>query len=141
MFLLLAGSTEMARALIVDEFLGQHTDWRHLALEDIQEIELDPEQMQEMEDEDIFGFQNAFMTMVACECAKEARSAGHHIIITCPESDMIEGVYSEIEEPIISVYLGEEDDADGFDHIIDSGQKSMVEVCELLNDIVQAQPA
>lgn len=137
MFLLLAGSTEMARALIVDEFLGSHEDWRHLALEDIQEVEMD----ENIEDEDVFGFQMAFMTMVACECAKEARESGHRVIITCPESEMIEGVYSEIDEPIISVYLGAPDEADGFDHVINSSDTSMVEVCQKLDDIIQAMPA
>lgn len=137
MFLLLAGSTEMARALIVDEFLGGHEDWRHLALEDIQEVEMD----ENIEDEDVFGFQMAFMTMVACECAKEARESGHRVIITCPESEMLEGVYSEIDEPIISVYLGAPDEADGFDHVINSSDTSMVEVCKKLDDIIQAMPA
>jgi hypothetical protein len=141
MFLLLAGSTEMARALIVDEFLGNHVDWRHLALEDIQDQELDMDGSEEMNEDDVFGFQMAFMTMVACECAKEARTLGHHVLITCPESEMLEGVYNEIEEQIISVFLGVEEDADGFDHVINSSEKSMVEVCKLLNDIIQAQPA
>lgn len=129
----------MARALIVDEFLGAHDDWRHLALEDIQDQEFEGEE--DMSDDDIFGFQMAFMTMVACECAKEARQQGHRIIITCPESDMLEGIYHEIEEPIISVFLGGEEDADGFDHVINSSEKSMVEVCTLLEDIIQAEPA
>ncbi|MDA0376041.1 MAG: hypothetical protein O3A80_01875 [bacterium] len=139
MFLLLAGSTEMARALIVDEFLGAHDDWRHLALEDIQDQEFEEEE--DMSDDDIFGFQMAFMTMVACECAKEARQQGHRIIITCPESDMLEGIYHEIEEPIISVFLGTEEDADGFDHVINGSEKSMVEVCTFLNEIIQSTPA
>ena len=139
MFLLLAGSTEMARALIVDEFLGEHDDWRHLALEDIQEVELSSEQ--DLNEEDVFGFQQAFMTMIACECAKEAREAGHHVLITCPESEMLEGVYSEITDEIISVYLGPEEESDGFDHVIDSGDASMVEVCKKLNEIIQAMPA
>ncbi len=137
MFLLLAGSTEMARALIVDEFLGEHEDWRHLALEDIHE----PKQEDEMSEEDIFDFQKSFMTMVACECAKEAREAGHHVIITCPENDMIEGVYGEIDDRIISVYLGHKDDADGFDHVVSSSEKSMVEICGILDEIIQAMPA
>jgi|TARA_Y100000310_G_scaffold288548_1_gene314270 hypothetical protein len=140
MFLLLAGSTEMARALIVDEFLGSHDDWRHLALEDIQDQDMD-EMTEDMDDDDVFGFQIAFMTMVACECAKEARMSGHRIIITCPESEMLEGVYHEIDEPIISVYLGTEEEADGFDHVINSSEKSMVEVCTFLNEIIQATPA
>ena len=137
MFLLLAGSTEMARALIVDEFLGSHSDWRHLALEDIQDVEMEDAESED----DVFGFQMAFMTMVACECAKEARNAGHNIIITCPESDMLEGIYHEIDESIISVYLGPENEADGFDHTIDSGSKSMVEISTMLDEIIQAQPA
>ena len=127
----------MARALIVDEFLGAHDDWRHLALEDIQEVE----QGDDSEDEDIFDFQKSFMTMVACECAKEAREEGHNIIITCPESEMIEGVYGEIEEPIISVYLGDPDEAADFDHVIDSTSESMVAVCGRLDEIIQAMPA
>jgi len=138
MFLLLAGSTEMARALIVDEFLGEHSDWRHLALEDIADAEMDTG---DMEEEDIFGFQMAFMTMVACECAKEENAAGRHVIITCPDSDMLPGIYSEIEEEIISVFLGEHSDADGFDHVIDSASKSMVEISKKLDQIIQAQPA
>lgn len=127
----------MARALIVDEFLGDHDDWRHLALEDIQESEMDNEE----EEGDIFGFQMSFMTMVACECAKEETAAGNHVVITCPDSDMIPGIYSEIDQPIVSVFLGEEADADGFDHVIDSASKSMVEISETLDQIIQAQPA
>ena len=134
MFLLLAGSTEMARALIADEFLGEHDDWRHLALEDIQDVTID-------EEEDVLGFQQAFMTMVACECAKEAQQEGNHVLITCPESEMIESVYSEIEQPIISVYLGPAEEADGFDHVIASSDASMLEVCTKLNEIIQATPA
>ena len=136
MFLLLAGSTEMARALIVDEFLGGNGDWRHLALEDIATTEEDS-----VEEDDIFGFQTTFMTMIACECAKEERDAGNHVIITCPESEMLEGVYSEIDEPIVSVFLGAEEDADGFDHIIDSASKSILEIKCTLEDIIQTQPA
>lgn len=137
MFLLLAGSTETARALIVDEFLSAHEDWKHLALEDIQDVEADDS----ISEEDIFNFQMTFMTMVACECAKEARAEGSNVIITVPENEMLEGVYNEIGEEIISVYLGHPDEADGFDHIINSGETSMVEVCSRLNDIIQAQPA
>lgn len=131
----------MARALIVDEFLGNHSDWRHLALEDIQDQEVEMDENMEMDDDDVFGFQMAFMTMVACECAKEAQESGHRIIITCPESEMLEGVYSEIGEGIISVYLGPKEESDGFDHVIDSSQKSMVEVCALLDEIIQVTPA
>ncbi len=135
MFILLAGSTETARALVVDEFLTQHDDWKHLAMEDIQHMD-----EKELE-EDVLGFQETFMTMVACECAKEARAEGSHIIITCPTSEMIAGIYQEIDEEITSVYLGPTSEADGFDHVINGGEKSMGDICSVLNEIIEAQPA
>ena len=125
----------MARALIVDEFLGNHSDWRHLALEDIQN-----DGDTEMED-DVLGLQESFMTMVACECAKEEQAKGNHIIITCPSSDMIGGIYDEIHEPIISVYLGPKEESDGFDHTIDSTSASMIDISKTLDRIIQIQPA
>lgn len=127
----------MARTLIVDEFLDINSEWKHLALEDIDDPELNGEEA----NEDIFDFQRTFMTMVACECAKEANEAGHHVIITCHESDLLPGVYSEIQDRIVSVYLGSSEDSDGFDHVIDSGSKSMVEISQLLNDIIKPMPA
>lgn len=126
----------MARTLVVDEFLEANADWRHLALEDIE----DPEITEDTE-EDVFDIQRTFMTMIACECAKEASEAGHHVIITCHESELLPSVYSEIEDRIVSVFLGNSEDADGFDHVIDSGSKSMVEISQLLNDIIEAMPA
>ena len=135
MFLLLAGSSEMARALIVDEFLTHHDDWRHLALEDLADME------SEEEIDDILGFQEMFMTMVACQCAMEAQAAGHHVVITVPESEMIASVYDEIDEKIVSVYLGAADEADGFDHVIDGTTHSMNEICEELNSIIEVTPA
>ena len=135
MFLLIAGSTDTARALIVDEFLSQHSDWRHLALEDIVDS-----WDEGIDDHDVLGFQQSFMTMVACECAKEAYEAGHRIIITCPRSEMIEGVYHEIGA-ITSIYLGKPEEADGFDHIIDASSESMKDICAQLDQIVEATPA
>lgn len=129
----MAGSTETARAMIVDEFLGAHKDWKHLPLEDVQEA-LD------QDEEDDLGFQQSFMTMVACECAKEAQKEGHHILVTCPTNEMIEAVFSEFPEKIMTVYLGQEDEADGFDFIIDT-KIPMNESCKLLDEIVQGAPA
>ena len=132
MLLLLAGSTETAREMIVDEFLGQHKDWKHLPLEDIQ----DPE-----DEDDVLGIRQTFMTMVACECAKEAQIQGYHIIITCPEEEMIADVYGEFSDKVTSVYLGKENECDGFDHVVDSGSKAAHTVCDDLNKIIEATPA
>ncbi len=131
--LLVAGSTETARQMITDEFLSEHADWRHLALEDIMN--------EEVEEEDDLGMQEAFMMMVACQCAKDELEKGNHVIITCPTSEMIGGVFQEFESLPTTVYLGTEDEADGFDHIIDASEKSMSDVSKFLNQIIQGQPA
>jgi len=130
MLLLLAGSTDTVREMVVDSFLADHKDWKHLPLEDIR----DPE-----DEEDILGIRQTFMTMVACECAKEAHLEGYHIIITCPEVDMIENVYGEFSDKLTSVFLGPKDWAEDFDHVIESGNKSARDICGALNEIVKAE--
>ena len=132
MFLLLAGSTETARALIIDEFLTVHDDWKHLAMEDIQDAEIDEE------DEDVLGFRETFLTMVACECAMQARKDGHRVIITCPEIEMIENIRSELKEPVTTVYLGNTKARSSFDHIIDGSSSSLITICKKLDKIIEA---
>ncbi|MBM3231317.1 hypothetical protein FJZ28_03235 [Candidatus Peregrinibacteria bacterium] len=134
MFLLLAGSTDTARALIVDEFLTAHEDWKHLAMEDIREAE--PE-----EDEDILGFKETFLTMVACECAMQAYKEGHRVIITCSELEMIENIRGELGKPITTVYLGTAEEGEDFDHTINGAEASMVEICKKLDGIIRKKTA
>jgi len=128
MYLLLAGTSDTARAMIVDCFLGEHPDWKHLALEDING-ESDPA--------DVLGMQQTFMTMVACQCAEEARKEGAHVIITCPDLDMINGVQSEIKDPIITVHIGMAKGAQDFDHVIDAANKSVDDTCDMLSGIIK----
>ena len=135
MFLLLAGSTETARALIIDEFLTAHEDWKHLAMEDIQDADT------EEEDEDILGFKETFLTMVACECAMQARKDGHRVIITCPEIEMIDNIRAELKEPVTTVYLGSKKEADDFDHVIDGASSSMIAICKKLDKIIETTRA
>lgn len=135
MYLIVAGSTETVRALVVDEFLNNHEDWRHLALEDIQDVELE-------EHEDVIGFQETFMTMVACDCARQARAEGNHVIITCPDLDMLHNVYDELDDVIKSVFVqsaGEE--VQDFDLVIDGSESSMTAICKQLEELIEATPA
>ena len=129
MYLLITGSTETARALIADTFLEGHGDWKHLALEDIEEED-------GADDEDILGMQMMFMTMVACQCAKDAREEGHSILITCPSPEMIDSVLAEIPERIVTVHLGDLSEADAFDYVIDTRRKSVEKTCRELDGIV-----
>lgn len=134
MFLLLAGSTDTARALIIDEFLTVHEDWKHLAMEDIREAE--PE-----EDEDILGFKETFLTMVACECAMQAHSEGHKVIITCPELQMIDNIREELAMPVTTVLLGTEEAGEDFDHTIDGASASLMHICKRLDEIIETANA
>lgn len=130
MILVLAGSSGTARELIVDAFLGDHPDWRHLALEDvIDDDSVDPEDGPDME--------QVFATVLACETAKDEAEQGHHIIVTLPSPFLSETVLDQFDDAA-TVFLGKAPDevADMFEHMMDSTQ-SVTEACEALNEVIQ----
>jgi hypothetical protein len=129
MVLLLCGATEMSRGVIVDQFLADHPDWRHLALEDLQANE-DPD--------DVIGMGAFFALLVACECAKDALKEGYNVVITCPAAEMIETVQQSFPKELKSVYLGKSARAaQRFDHMIDTRRQSVGETCSLLHGLIQ----
>ncbi len=129
MYLLLVGSTDTARAVVTEAFLKGHPDWKHLALEDITEEEPD--------DDDVLGMQQTFMVMVACQCAKDECEQGFSILITCPSTDLVDAVCGEIQEDIITVYLGNTGAKGDFDYVLKTRGKSVGETTEALSSIAQ----
>jgi len=128
MVLLLCGATEMSRGVIVDQFLTDHPDWRHLALEDLQGTE-DPD--------DVIGMGAFFALLVACECAKDALKEGFNVVITCPSAEMIDTVQESFPKDLKSVYLGKSLKAQKiFDHAIDTRRQSVGETCSVLHKLV-----
>jgi len=129
MVLLLTGATEMSRGVIVDRFLADHPDWRHLALEDLNTQE---------DKEDVIGMGAFFALLIACECAKEALKEGYNVVITCPSADMIQTVEESFPKELKSVYLGRSQRAaQRFDHTIDTRKQSVGETCSLLHRLVK----
>lgn len=129
MYLLLVGSTDTARAIVTEAFLKGHPHWKHLALEDIYEEGPD--------EDDILGMQQTFMVMVACQCAKDEHKQGFSILITCPSPEIVDAVCGEIQEDIITVYLGNTGERGSFDYILKTRGKSVGETTEALNQIAQ----
>lgn len=130
MVLLLSGGTEMARGVIVDKFLADHPDWRHLALEDLDATQ-DPD--------DIIGMGPFFALLVACECAKEALKEGFNVVITCPKAEMLETVEESFPKETLSVYLsrGVRKVKGNYDEVIDTARQSVTDTCALLHDLVR----
>jgi hypothetical protein len=130
MVLLLSGATELARGLIVDRFLSEHEDWRHLALEDLETAE-DPD--------DVIGMGAMFALLVACECAKEALKEGFNVVITCPQAEMLKTVEESFPEEVLSVYLrrGTRKVRGGYDRVIDTTRQSVNDTCALISDLVK----
>lgn len=131
MVLLLSGATEVARGLIVDEFLTAHPDWRHLALEDLDTVE---------DQDDVIGMGAFFALLVACECAKEALKEGYNVVITCPSAHMLDAVRESFPEDLTAVYLGKKLAAlkKQFDHVIDTSKQSVSETCTVLHELIAA---
>lgn len=130
MVLLLSGGTEMARGMIVDKFLAEHADWRHLALEDLDATQ-DPD--------DVIGMGAFFALLVACECAKEALKEGFNVVITCPKAEMLETVQESFPQEMLSVYLsrGARKVKGDYDHVVDTARQSVTDTCALLHDLVR----
>jgi len=129
MILILAGASGTARELIVDAFLGDHPDWKHLALEDV--IEDDA-----VDENDGPDMEQVFATVLACETAKDEAEQGHHIITTLPSPYLIETVLDQFEEAA-TAFLGKvpTDLADMFEHTID-GSQSVPDTCGALEDVI-----
>ena len=131
MILLLTGSSEIARAVIATKILDAHSDWRHLALEDLRDENEKWEDEVEMNDE--------FGAMVACGCVKESACEGYHVVITCPSLGLIDTVREALEgDQIVSVHMDTRPkDLEQFDYIFPGNEKSVKESCRFLEDIIK----
>ena len=127
MVLLLSGGTEVTRGVIVDKFLEDHPDCRHLALEDLDATQ-DPD--------DVIGMGAFFALLVACECAKEALKEGYNVVITCPAAEMLDTVEESFPEELTSVYLGKTHAKTVYDRVIDTARQSVGETCSMLHELV-----
>tara|TARA_Y100000310_G_scaffold138056_1_gene136968 strand:+ start:467 stop:862 length:396 start_codon:yes stop_codon:yes gene_type:complete len=129
MILLLSGASETARALIVDNILDDHKDWRHLALEDLREDG-------DWSDTEDIGMEEIFGTMIACDCAREVQMEGCHIIITCPSVHLIETVRSSFSDAT-TIHMGDQKDCDEtFSHILSPKKHSVKDTCSFLESLI-----
>lgn len=127
MILLLTGSSELVRTLLMEEFLEKFADWTHLSLEEL-------ETNFEKGEQTIFG--EELMVLLACECAREVMQAGLNVAITCSSSKYAKTIQEAIPQNLVSIYLGAKGRRGGsFDHTIDTGARSLRDAAALLEEI------
>ena len=130
MILLLTGSSETARGLLMEKLLGGVQDWRHLSLEDLQE---------EKPDRTLLSFEEEFKILLACECAKEVHNEGLNIAVTCHEPHLLMMIQQAFPGDLTSVYLGapEEQISTMFDHVINASNQSVNDAYKALRGVIK----
>lgn len=126
MVILLVGSTQLARAAIATRMVKEDGQWRHLAVEELAEIEpLDT--VEEKERSDV-------MLRIACKCAEELENQGYHVIISGDYRPSILAMARSELERIIGVHVGPQYEIEGseFPHVLDAKTATASDVHEIL---------
>lgn len=125
--LLLAGTSETARMVLIDRLLSAYPEWQHLALEDLRE---DGDWQTELDMQDMFG------AMVACDCAIEVYDQGKPVVVTCPHLDLLDTVCDALPDHMITIYMGANAVGLDFDHQIDTTENSSNEIFDFLCTLI-----
>lgn len=123
MVILLDGSSQTARVTIAERAVEEHPEWKHLALEVMEEA------VPEGEDAD-------FHLQLIKRCAEELEKSGLHLLLTMPSTATHRDLLAIALKPnCITVHLGNNDDSD-YDHVIDASTRSVNDVAELLHELM-----
>ena len=132
MILLLSGSTDIARKVLIERLLKEKPSWRHIAMEELQEL---PFFKQAAPDED-----GKLSASLAMTCAQEMQDEGFHILLTHANAKpFLESLHEEAEDqPFVSVYLGSEEGGEGYNHFIDTLNKSASDMYVAMKKIIHS---
>ena len=129
MILLLSGATDIARALLIEQFLKVHPDWRHIDVEQLTGLPF----LKDASDEE----QHKLSMSIACHCANEVSAEGVNVILShSVATDLLDLLKAEIEGPLTTIHLGAEGEAAGFDHAIPTLNRSASDVALHLERII-----
>jgi hypothetical protein len=126
MVIFLTGATEGTRGIIVDRFLTDHAEWRHLELENFR-----PETVDTVSPE-------FFALLIASEATKEAAKSGLHIILSADDASpqTLDTIRGEFLDPIVTVHLGSSLAAlTAYDHVVDTATHSLEDASQLLHTV------
>lgn len=130
MYLLIAGASETAQALIADAFLAEHSDWRHLPLEDIWDPAADTEEAKGA---------LVFSLLIACQTLRDTMEEGaEHVLITCPTPAMLPTLEEKFPDMITRVQIGsdEEWNVTSFHHVLNTPNGSVRDICTALTALI-----
>lgn len=129
MILLLNGATDIARALLIEQFLKAHPAWRHIAVEELTGLPF----LQAVSE----GEQQRLSMNIACHCANEVAEEGVSVILSHgAAAGLLDLLKAEIEGPLLTIHLGSKEEATGFDHAIPTLNRSASDVTLHLERIV-----
>lgn len=129
MILLISGATDIARTLLIEQWLNAHPVWRHIAVEELTGL---PFLQAVSEDE-----QRRLSLSIACHCANEVAEEGVSVILShSAATDLLDLLKAEIECPLLTIHLGAEEEAAGFDHAIPTLNRSASDVALHLERII-----
>ncbi len=74
---------------------------------------------------------------IACHCAKELDEEGMNIVLSHANAgELLEHMRAELEGPVTTVHLGAPEEVEGFDHAIDTVNRSASDVYKQLEKII-----
>jgi hypothetical protein len=128
MVILLSGNSAMGRAAIAEKVTEMQPNWKHLALEVIQEMsseESEEKRLQHLE--------------IVKRCVEELAKDDLHLILTMPYSrEHVEMLKSGLDGSV-AIHVGEGEE-EGFDYVFDGSVSSMKDIATFIQHLIGTDP-
>lgn len=130
MILLLSGGTDIARAMLIERLLKERPQWRHIALEEFEVLPM----FAGMPTEE----QLAMSVSLALACSEEMLDEDFSIVLSRADAmPILDVIQEEMEDQkITTVHIGPKETGEGFDHCIDTVNRSAGDVYMQLEKII-----
>lgn len=119
----------MGRSAIAEKISELMPQWKHLALEVIQEV--GPEENEEQKEQHL---------EIIRRCSEELAKDDLHMILSMPHSpERVQMLREELNGICIAVHLGEGDE-DGYDYVFDTSVSSINDIVAFLQNMIASLP-
>lgn len=130
MVILLTGSSAFTRSAVAENTLKERTNWRHLALDGLMDMEASGDDKLEQRDA---------LLHIIFHCAEELVESKIHLFLSAPlEPLLIEEIQNELGEKFSVIHVGPASEVAkmSIDHAIDSTLSSLPETCSMIEKII-----
>ena len=119
----------MGRTAIAEKISELMPQWKHLALEVIQEVK--PEENEEQKEQHL---------EIIRRCAEELAKDNLHMILSMPHSpERVQMLRDGLNDMCIAVHLGVGDE-EGYDYVFDTSVSSINDIVTFLQNMIAALP-